>query len=259
MIHAQRYFPLDLGNSWTYSNDRFSGETTNTVVGIDEFGVATVSIRVESNLVEFDEFGSTVDIYLPDDGPVLYYDFARDRWEHRDIDSCADRAAVTIRSRTETVTMPAGVFENCVRLEYGPGLCADAGIMVQYFAPGVGLVQWSEQNFAGPVTHSLVSFVNTSGIAFTRGDINQDGNEDISDAGFLLTYLFLGGSEPGCHRSADVNDDDAMEMADAVTLLTHLFLGGFPPAEPFPTCGWDRTPDENLTCESFPECADKPE
>src|SRR2546427_7505264 len=88
---------------------------------------------------------------------------------------------------------------------------------------------------------------------FVRGDPNADGKQDIADAVFVLHYLFNGGEEPACKKSADVDDNGAIQITDAVFILNHLFLGGPSALEPFPKCGADPTPD-SLGCESYPVC-----
>jgi hypothetical protein len=80
---------------------------------------------------------------------------------------------------------------------------------------------------------------------FVRGDTNDDGAMDISDAVFLLNYLFLGGAVPACQPAADINNDHRTDLSDAIYLLNHLFLGGNGPALPFPACGPD---PGGLTC-----------
>ena len=51
----------------------------------------------------------------------------------------------------------------------------------------------------------------------------------------------------------DVTDDGSIDIADPITLLLNLFLGGSPPAQPFPGCGADPTPD-GLSCRSYQAC-----
>lgn len=70
-----------------------------------------------------------------------------------------------------------------------------------------------------------------------RGDGNGDRNADLSDAVFVLNFLFLGGEEPGCRAAANYNGDAAIDIADSVYLLNHLFTGGAPLPSPFPDCG----------------------
>jgi hypothetical protein len=54
-------------------------------------------------------------------------------------------------------------------------------------------------------------------------------------------------------QTADTNDTGAIDLTDAVYLLSYLFLGGPAPAEPFPACGPDPTIGE-LTCGAFEGC-----
>ncbi len=89
---------------------------------------------------------------------------------------------------------------------------------------------------------------------FARGDINADGNRNLSDVVVMLSHLFAGAEAPPCVDAADSDDDGGVSITDAVRLLTFLFSGGPPPAAPFPDCGFDPTPDE-LTCVAFDGCA----
>ena len=43
--------------------------------------------------------------------------------------------------------------------------------------------------------------------SFLRGDGNDDGTIDLTDAITILNYLFLGGVVPGCLDAADADDD----------------------------------------------------
>jgi hypothetical protein len=82
---------------------------------------------------------------------------------------------------------------------------------------------------------------------FRRGDANEDGGVDISDAVAILVYLFGGGSPPPCLDRLDTNDEGQLNVADAVYLLSYLFSAGPPPPEPFAQLGPDPTPD-GLDC-----------
>jgi hypothetical protein len=88
---------------------------------------------------------------------------------------------------------------------------------------------------------------------FIRGDPNSDSDQDITDAVFVLRYLFNGDETPSCLKSADTNDSGDLDLTDAVYLLNYLFLGGSEPSAPFPTCGLDPTVD-GLTCGAFVVC-----
>ena len=88
---------------------------------------------------------------------------------------------------------------------------------------------------------------------FKRGDSNNDGEVDIGDAIFSLTWLFLGGSPPVCVATVDANDSGEVDIGDAIFCLTFLFLGGESMPAPFPECGSDPTEDA-LGCERYDHC-----
>ena len=82
---------------------------------------------------------------------------------------------------------------------------------------------------------------------FVRGDTDNGGAVDITDAIFVLEHLFRGGSAPRCDNAADADDSGGIQITDAIYLLRYLFLGGAPPPAPFPEAGRDPTGDE-LSC-----------
>jgi len=89
--------------------------------------------------------------------------------------------------------------------------------------------------------------------AFVRGSARGTGEIDISDAIFIIGYLFLGGETPPCLDAGDANDDGKLDLSDGIYDLNFLFVGGAAPPEPFPGCGVDPTEDE-LGCEGFRGC-----
>ena len=87
-----------------------------------------------------------------------------------------------------------------------------------------------------------------------RGDCNDDGTMDMSDAVFGLASLFWGQGPLRCHDACDSNDDGSIDISDAITTLGFLFLGQAP--IPFPgvtECGVDPTEDD-LEC-ALSQCA----
>lgn len=88
---------------------------------------------------------------------------------------------------------------------------------------------------------------------FRRGDADDNGAVNITDAEFILNYLFWGGEEPGCLDAADANDDGRVDMTDPIYLLDFLFRGGPAPPPPFERCGTDPTAD-TVTCNEFAHC-----
>lgn len=94
-------------------------------------------------------------------------------------------------------------------------------------------------------------------LVFLRGDCNDDGRVDISDAICILDYLFLGGGAPDCIAATNVNGDAGNDISDATYLLNHLFLGGLAPVAPYPTCGAGTLPRDAETCETVPSSCER--
>ena len=98
-------------------------------------------------------------------------------------------------------------------------------------------------------------------VLFVRGKCAGTGTRpQISDAIFLLGFLFLGSEAPGCRVACDADADGNLGLTDAIRLLNFLFLGGPPPggwAGTDPTCEvlGAGTPGFDLGCEApRPEC-----
>lgn len=89
---------------------------------------------------------------------------------------------------------------------------------------------------------------------FRRGDCNDDGGVNVSDAIMIANLLFAQGTRPpGCLLACDVNGSDAIGITDAVYLLNYLFQGGPEPAAPWPRCG--PVPENPAyPCETFAHC-----
>jgi hypothetical protein len=63
------------------------------------------------------------------------------------------------------------------------------------------------------------------------GDINLDGNVNVTDVVRLIQYLFKGGPSPNPIEVADVNLDGRISITDVIVLVNYLFKGG-----PKPSC-----------------------
>lgn len=85
---------------------------------------------------------------------------------------------------------------------------------------------------------------------FRRGDADDSGRLNITDAIFVLNWLFLGSANPGCTDAADVDDNGRNNITDAIQLLQFLFLGGPPPPAPGrDDCGIDPSADPLSDCD----------
>jgi hypothetical protein len=85
---------------------------------------------------------------------------------------------------------------------------------------------------------------------FIRGDADQNGQIQITDAIFTLGYLFLGDRDPFCLDALDTNDDGDVVISDALGILQYLFSGNYTPAEPLTAAGTDPTPGDPLNCDN---------
>ncbi len=89
---------------------------------------------------------------------------------------------------------------------------------------------------------------------FRRGDSNDDGAVDISDAISTLGVLFLGDGESTCMDASDSNDDGAVDISDVINSLAVLFVGqGRIPTPGMLYCGVDPT-DDDVGCRQYGGC-----
>jgi hypothetical protein len=70
-----------------------------------------------------------------------------------------------------------------------------------------------------------------SELEYTGGDANTDAAVDISDAVYLISYIFSGGPAPNPLLSGDANCDSTVDISDVVYLISYIFSGGAAPCE----------------------------
>ncbi|MBD3382440.1 MAG: hypothetical protein GF404_09615 [candidate division Zixibacteria bacterium] len=63
------------------------------------------------------------------------------------------------------------------------------------------------------------------------GDANSDEQVNVSDAVYIISYTFGGGTSPDPIESAEVNCDGSVNVSDAVYLINYAFSGGNPPCD----------------------------
>lgn len=155
---AQDYFPLQVGNLWTYrAGGRFTGEVQSVeAVEARDFGGVTYTLLR----------GWFGDVWLrmADDGALYSYDPAANSeklWTSfsaarftSEVPPC--RQPARIASHEAKYSGPIGDFTNALQIDYSPGSCADAGIEQDLYLPWVGLVQRRVTTIAGPRTYDLV-------------------------------------------------------------------------------------------------------
>ncbi len=169
------YFPIQPGNHWLYqrrgtagtemwavkAGDRFVAPNGRAYFPLAGYFDGYHSVRAPRNVVT--EFNATgIDDHLwyrlgASVGTtwVLALELPWALYPNSVAADCVSGARLTIGSRTESITIPAGTFRGVVRVDWQTR-CADAGIATEYFAPGVGLIRRVEQSFTGPVVSDLV-------------------------------------------------------------------------------------------------------
>jgi len=70
-----------------------------------------------------------------------------------------------------------------------------------------------------------------SPIVPTCGDVTSDGIVDVSDAVYLINYVFGGGNPPDPMALGNANCDGTVDVSDAVWIINYVFVGGNPPCD----------------------------
>jgi len=91
-----------------------------------------------------------------------------------------------------------------------------------------------------PMDLSCGEWTVTPPLDFIRGDVDQSGAVDLTDAIAGLAFLFEGGGL-NCEAAVDANADGLADLSDPVTLLAWLFGSGPSPGGAFPDCEADPT------------------
>ncbi|NIP41735.1 MAG: hypothetical protein GWN61_04340, partial [candidate division Zixibacteria bacterium] len=63
------------------------------------------------------------------------------------------------------------------------------------------------------------------------GDSNGDEQCNVSDAVFIINYVFVGGLPPDPIWTADTNCDGSANVSDAVWIINYVFVSGNAPCD----------------------------
>ncbi|NIM98491.1 MAG: hypothetical protein GTO24_10555 [candidate division Zixibacteria bacterium] len=110
------------------------------------------------------------------------------------------------------------------KLEDSTTICFDT-----CFWPPASRFGWSRSDAVSYVPRTNLPYC-VSILHQAVGDCNADGTIDVSDAVYLINYLFRDGPAPPL-QVGDVNCDGVIQSGDVVFLLNYLFRGG-----PEPSC-----------------------
>jgi hypothetical protein len=78
-------------------------------------------------------------------------------------------------------------------------------------------------------TVDTYSYSYDEGGHYINADANDDNQMNISDAVYIINFIFKGGPPPDPWLSADANCNLEVNISDAVLIVNHVFKGGPPP------------------------------
>jgi hypothetical protein len=111
----------------------------------------------------------------------------------------------------------------------------DSSLVSVILSSGPGLVPGTVNTVFLTATSSssdTVFFTGGMPIQIVRhnGDSNNDGTINVSDAVWIINYIFVGASHPLPETySGDANCDEIVNVSDAVYIINYVFVGGPPP------------------------------
>jgi hypothetical protein len=165
------YFPLALGNQWIYIPDHFTSPDTVTIIDTQTVNGKIYYAFKHNNVSAYYWYRKDNDkIYIVDSvtdrimpsnfKESMIYDFSanlRDKWDVQLKDiyfSCDFNGIITLENKKDTLSLPAGKFKDCYSFSRVV-LCRDAGIIMEWYSPGVGLISYHSENIAGLIKYSL--------------------------------------------------------------------------------------------------------
>lgn len=170
-IADEDYFPLTVCNYWMFAST-ISDTVTEAIIDTQ---------TIDSNLYYvFNQYRSYTSVLfrkvdyqiflLSDTSEFLLYDFSADTgdswWAPDPLDN-ENLGIVTLVSKSDTVTIPAGTFIDCYHFHHFLG---DDYAYDEWFAPGVGLVQ-RNFNFFAFFSWPLISYAILSTINGTMSSV----------------------------------------------------------------------------------------
>ena len=100
----------------------------------------------------------------------------------------------------------------------------------RYFIKTYFYTEGTQTSLKGTSTYTIVFPEEPVEPEFTRGDVNDDGNVNISDVTILIDYM-LNNDTPLNLAAADVTNDGNVNIADVTTLIDYLLSGTWPTQE----------------------------
>ncbi len=160
-VPASSVFPGEVGDSWTFEVTMpWGAVNTETMTVIDKSGAYWRKWdghpfgTGQTWLAPYQERVYQWQGHLE---PVLETDAALNQsFPVSALAMCLDDATFTLVDDDATIDTPAGTFYHCLAYSVS-SQCSDAGLTEFVLCPGIGLVQYSSSNIAGPVVAKLAS------------------------------------------------------------------------------------------------------
>ena len=112
---------------------------------------------------------------------------------------------------TTAVTNSSGMFSDCLSIVGGRGTTYDANHIDKAYA-----------HIDGGTSNPGYFTDKNAGL---RGDVNGDGNVNISDVTTLIDYLLTGNASGISLSGADTNQDNSINISDVTSLIDYLLSG----------------------------------
>ena len=228
---VERRYPYTVGDSW-------EAQTTFEATVESLLGQVT-AVSTQSSSFEIDAWGTVI---LPELGEIQ---------------------CLRIHHSQTTIIEIGGIFPltDTVRSRSYYWASKEYGEVARIIGPQnselLGDPEAPPLNFGKAISYQFMignSRMNNDRNVFRRGDSNDSGDANITDAVAVLNHLFSGAPQPICWEAADVNGDATVNIVDPTFLLNYLFSGGDDLAEPGVSCGADPEAASSLGCEQYTSC-----
>jgi hypothetical protein len=165
-------------------------------------GMFDPTIRIRS-----DSAGNLLSVFLVNTG------WEEERWDvfAQRFDSEGNRIGGNYRINDIPAEFPNGPIEF-----FGADV-NDAGLVA---------MAWWEWNALANGWNLALQIMDIDDIGYVCGDANDNKAVNISDAVYLISYVFAGGYAPKDICLGDASGDGVVNISDAVALITYIFQGG---------------------------------
>lgn len=222
------YYPLHVGNSWTFESTY--GSYTETI---------TDTQRIYGNLYfESDRFRYSPKVLfrmsydnklmmLCEEEEQVWLDFSADVGDTWPVTTPFGNSQylVHLLSKEDSVSVPAGTFTHCYGFKFK---CDDRyGEWYEWYAPGVGPIE--RVIVAFEVGYELLNIAIIDGIVMPKlkGDLDQNGELNVGDVVIVVNVIVNKyNPTPDQFWAADYNDDRSVNVLDVVEIIRVILGAG---------------------------------